>query len=174
MMLSESIRSWHTLYFYAASWSTLPMMKNHCKRNKITVKHLELSYEVLETGQSVIRLTKLTLVLWYQRLLGICGSVGSGKSSLISALLGQLRIKRGSLGIGGKLAYVPQQAWIFHDSVRENILFGMSWNERKYNRGETFFLRQFNCEIISPRWFYSLTQSSVSKIAPTYKDVLID
>lgn len=70
------------------------------------------------------------------RLLGICGSVGSGKTSLISSVLGQLNIMSGRIGIDGKLAYVPQQAWIFHASVRENILFGMPWDERKYNRGK--------------------------------------
>ena len=79
-------------------------------------------------------------MFFFKRLLGICGSVGSGKSSLISSLLGQLRINTGSLGIDGKLAYVPQQAWIFHDSIRENILFGTSWDELKYNRGDIYVL----------------------------------
>ena len=69
------------------------------------------------------------------RLLGICGSVGSGKSSLISTILGQLRIEKGSLALEGSIAYVPQQAWIFHDSARENILFGKKYDERKYNKG---------------------------------------
>jgi len=93
---------------------------------------------VLNHFNAMVVSTELTLVCYFQRLLGICGSVGSGKSSLISSLLGQLRIKRGSLGIDGKLAYVPQQAWIIHDSMRENILFGTSWNERKYNRGDIY------------------------------------
>ena len=72
-------------------------------------------------------------------MLGICGPVGSGKSSLVSAILGELRIQRGSIGIGGTLAYVPQQAWIFHDTVRQNILFGSKFDQRKYDRGLCIF-----------------------------------
>ncbi|XP_076803641.1 ATP-binding cassette sub-family C member 5-like [Clavelina lepadiformis] len=69
-----------------------------------------------------------------RRLIGICGSVGSGKSSFISSILGHLRIQKGSVGINGTLAYVPQQAWIFHASVRDNILFGMPWDKEKYDK----------------------------------------
>ena len=67
--------------------------------------------------------------------MGVCGSVGSGKSSLISIITGQLRIDSGSLALDGSIAYVPQQAWIFHDSARENILFGKDYVETKYNDG---------------------------------------
>ena len=53
----------------------------------------------------------------------------------MSAILGQLRIEKGSLGLDGTIAYVPQQAWIFHDTARENILFGCSWDKEKYDKG---------------------------------------
>ena len=75
------------------------------------------------------------LKLYFSRLIGICGSVGSGKSSLVSTMLGQTVFKSGHLGLNGTIAYVPQQAWIFHASVRENILFGLPWDEQKYNKG---------------------------------------
>src|SRR5437867_3790292 len=51
------------------------------------------------------------------------GAVGSGKSSLLSALLGEMVRVDGQVTRCGRLAYVPQQAWILNDSVRENILF---------------------------------------------------
>uniref|UniRef100_A0A3P8YJK2 ATP-binding cassette sub-family C member 5 n=1 Tax=Esox lucius TaxID=8010 RepID=A0A3P8YJK2_ESOLU len=66
-------------------------------------------------------------------LLGICGSVGSGKSSLLSALLGQMTLLEGHVVATGGFAYVAQQAWILNDSLRENILFGNEYNEDKYN-----------------------------------------
>ena len=69
------------------------------------------------------------------RLIGVCGPVGSGKSSLISIITGQLKIDSGSLSLNGSLAYVPQQAWIFNDTAKENILFGSSLDEEKYNQG---------------------------------------
>lgn len=67
-------------------------------------------------------------------LLGICGTVGAGKSSLVSSLLGQTRIKKGTIGLEGSLAYVPQQAWIFHATVRDNITFGKPFIQEKYDK----------------------------------------
>ncbi|XP_056106276.1 ATP-binding cassette sub-family C member 5 [Rhinichthys klamathensis goyatoka] len=66
-------------------------------------------------------------------LLGVCGGVGSGKSSLLSALLGQMTLLGGSVAVNGGFAYVAQQAWILNDSLRENILFGKQYVEEKYN-----------------------------------------
>ena len=45
-------------------------------------------------------------------LTAIVGPVGSGKSSLIGALLGELEVDSGEVNVGGKVAYVPQQAWM--------------------------------------------------------------
>lgn len=65
-------------------------------------------------------------------LVGICGSVGSGKSSLLQALLGQMRIQKGNVTVGGSTAYVAQQAWIMNATVRDNILLGKPYNEARY------------------------------------------
>ncbi|XP_030894480.1 multidrug resistance-associated protein 9 isoform X4 [Leptonychotes weddellii] len=66
------------------------------------------------------------------RVLGICGNVGSGKSSLIAALLGQMQLQQGIVAVNGTVAYVSQQAWIFHGNVRENILFGEKYDHQRY------------------------------------------
>uniref|UniRef100_G1NYX0 ATP binding cassette subfamily C member 12 n=1 Tax=Myotis lucifugus TaxID=59463 RepID=G1NYX0_MYOLU len=66
------------------------------------------------------------------KVLGICGNIGSGKSSLIAALLGQMQLQQGVVAVSGTLAYVSQQAWIFHGSVRENILFGAKYDHQRY------------------------------------------
>ncbi|XP_071756494.1 ATP-binding cassette sub-family C member 5 isoform X2 [Centroberyx gerrardi] len=66
-------------------------------------------------------------------LVGICGSVGSGKSSLLSALLGQMTLLEGNVAVSGGFAYVSQQAWILNDSLKENILFGNEYDQDKYN-----------------------------------------
>ncbi|XP_056294942.1 ATP-binding cassette sub-family C member 5 isoform X1 [Pseudoliparis swirei] len=66
-------------------------------------------------------------------LVGICGGVGSGKSSLLSALLGQMTLLEGNVAVRGGFAYVAQQAWILNDSLKENILFGNEYDEDKYN-----------------------------------------
>ncbi|XP_061080827.1 multidrug resistance-associated protein 1 isoform X2 [Conger conger] len=61
-------------------------------------------------------------------LVAVVGHVGSGKSSLLSALLGEMHKQEGSVSMRGSVAYVPQQAWIQNASLRENIVFG---GERK-------------------------------------------
>ncbi|KAF7657887.1 hypothetical protein LDENG_00020780 [Lucifuga dentata] len=66
-------------------------------------------------------------------LVGICGGVGSGKSSLLSALLGQMTLLEGSVAASGGFAYVSQQAWILNESLKENILFGKEYDQHKYN-----------------------------------------
>jgi len=67
-------------------------------------------------------------------LVAIVGPVGSGKSSLLQAILGEMRSDGGSrVIVGGRLAYSPQQAWIMNGTIRENVLFGQEWNEERYH-----------------------------------------
>eukprot|EP00092_Neocalanus_flemingeri_P021837 GFUD01023689.1.p1 GENE.GFUD01023689.1~~GFUD01023689.1.p1 ORF type:complete len:1151 (+),score=238.50 GFUD01023689.1:511-3453(+) len=55
----------------------------------------------------------------------IAGPTGSGKSSLISAILGQMTHQKGRIAISKKrIAYVSQEAWIQNKTIKENILFG--------------------------------------------------
>ncbi|XP_056411928.1 ATP-binding cassette sub-family C member 5-like isoform X2 [Hyla sarda] len=67
------------------------------------------------------------------KLVGICGSVGCGKSSLILSVLGQMTLLEGTISVSGSTAYAAQQAWIFNATLRENILFGETYDEEKYN-----------------------------------------
>uniref|UniRef100_G1QIE8 ATP-binding cassette sub-family C member 12 n=1 Tax=Nomascus leucogenys TaxID=61853 RepID=G1QIE8_NOMLE len=74
----------------------------------------------------------ISFVVRKGKILGICGNVGSGKSSLLAALLGQMQLQKGVVAVNGTLAYVSQQAWIFHGNVRENILFGEKYDHQRY------------------------------------------
>nr|XP_015223849.1 PREDICTED: multidrug resistance-associated protein 9 [Lepisosteus oculatus] len=78
-------------------------------------------------------LKNITLTLQKGKLLGICGNVGSGKSSLISCILGQMHLYHGSVAVDGTFAYVSQQAWIFHGSVRDNILMEEKFDKKRYD-----------------------------------------
>ena len=63
----------------------------------------------------------------------ILGGVASGKSSILMALLGELPVKRvAGFKVNGSIAYVGQQPWIISDSLRENILFGKEYDQRRY------------------------------------------
>nr|XP_022323792.1 multidrug resistance-associated protein 1-like isoform X1 [Crassostrea virginica]XP_022323793.1 multidrug resistance-associated protein 1-like isoform X1 [Crassostrea virginica]XP_022323794.1 multidrug resistance-associated protein 1-like isoform X1 [Crassostrea virginica] len=66
------------------------------------------------------------------KLVAVVGQVGSGKSSLLSALLGEMDKLSGRVNVHGKVAYVPQQAWIQNATVRDNILFGKGMEDGKY------------------------------------------
>ncbi|CAO3665762.1 unnamed protein product [Umbelopsis ramanniana] len=80
----------------------------------------------------------------------ICGSTGSGKTSLLLALLGEMDVESGEVYLPKKtvnvdnanhndisysgVAYVAQTAWLQHKSLRDNILFGLPYDEERYNK----------------------------------------
>ncbi|XP_040066653.3 ATP-binding cassette sub-family C member 2 [Ixodes scapularis] len=66
-------------------------------------------------------------------LVGITGFVGSGKSSLLAAILGDMHRLDGTVNINGKVAYVPQVACIYNMTVRDNIVFGQSFEPARYS-----------------------------------------
>ncbi|XP_061472000.1 ATP-binding cassette sub-family C member 3 isoform X2 [Rhineura floridana] len=65
-------------------------------------------------------------------LVAVVGHVGCGKSSLMSALLGEMEKLHGEVAVKGSVAYVPQLAWIQNATLKDNILFGHLHNEQKY------------------------------------------
>ncbi|XP_053066336.1 ATP-binding cassette sub-family C member 12 isoform X4 [Acinonyx jubatus] len=85
-----------------------------------------------QSGSPTSVLHNISFVVRKGKILGICGNVGSGKSSLIAALLGQMQLQQGIVALNGTVAYVSQQAWIFHGNVRENILFGEKYDHQRY------------------------------------------
>ena len=66
----------------------------------------------------------------------IAGSVGSGKSSLLSALLGEVPATTpGSyVQLQGRVGYFAQTAFILNETVRGNILLGAPMDERRYQQ----------------------------------------
>lgn len=65
-------------------------------------------------------------------LVAVIGGVGSGKSSLLAALAGDMRRTNGEVKMCATRAFCPQYAWIQNASVRENILFGKDYNRKWY------------------------------------------
>jgi ABC-type multidrug transport system fused ATPase/permease subunit len=65
-------------------------------------------------------------------LAAIIGPVGSGKSSLLNSILGELYINKGTVTINGRIAYVEQEPWIISATVRENILMDKPFDEHRY------------------------------------------
>ncbi|KAI8925342.1 P-loop containing nucleoside triphosphate hydrolase protein [Entophlyctis helioformis] len=84
--------------------------------------------------QSVFKIENLNLSIPRGKLVAVVGSVGSGKSSLLNALVGEMRRTAGSVTFRGTVGYCQQQAWIQNASVRDNILFGLPYDADKYAR----------------------------------------
>lgn len=68
------------------------------------------------------------------KLAAIVGTVGSGKSSLVSAFLGEMEKITGRVNTVGQIAYVSQQAWIQNCTLQDNILFGKPLDQKLYDR----------------------------------------
>ncbi|KAH0450481.1 hypothetical protein IEQ34_021173 [Dendrobium chrysotoxum] len=64
--------------------------------------------------------------------IAVCGSVGSGKSSLLYALLGEIPKISGSVDLNGSIAYVSQTSWIQSGTLRDNILYGKPMKKKAY------------------------------------------
>ncbi|KAF9932405.1 hypothetical protein FBU30_008257 [Linnemannia zychae] len=79
-------------------------------------------------------LTNINLRVIEGNLTAFVGRIGQGKSSLISAIMGEMYKLHGSVALYGDIAYVPQQAWIINATVRDNILFGKPFNKELYDR----------------------------------------
>ncbi|XP_042949303.1 ABC transporter C family member 3-like isoform X6 [Carya illinoinensis] len=64
----------------------------------------------------------------------VCGTVGAGKSSLLSCILGEVPKISGTIKLCGTKAYVAQSPWIQSGKIEENILFGKTMDREKYNK----------------------------------------
>ncbi|KAH9000229.1 P-loop containing nucleoside triphosphate hydrolase protein [Lactarius akahatsu] len=75
----------------------------------------------------------INLVARKGELVGIVGRVGAGKSSLLSAIIGDMCRNEGKVSLYGTVAYAPQNPWLMGASIRDNILFSHEYDETFYN-----------------------------------------
>lgn len=88
-------------------------------------------------GTRDFRLAGINVQVPKRRLTAIVGHVGSGKSSLLMALLGELNLESGNLTWDStcsvhQIGYVAQKPWLMHASLRDNILFGNAMHPKRY------------------------------------------
>ncbi|KFQ48159.1 Canalicular multispecific organic anion transporter 1, partial [Nestor notabilis] len=96
------------------------------------VRFSEATFAWEQDGGAAIRDVNLNITPG--SLVAVVGAVGSGKSSLVSAMLGEMEHIKGHINIQGSLAYVPQQAWIQNATLKDNILFGSELDEARYQQ----------------------------------------
>lgn len=87
-----------------------------------------------EEEKEPFRISGINLNLKRGELTAIVGGVGSGKTSLLAAIAGDMRKVNGKVRIheGDQIGYCPQYAWIQNASVRENIVFGKEYDPEWY------------------------------------------
>ncbi len=104
-----------------------------CQGKPTTLCVSNLTYKQIEREDKFI-LKDIEFFKGPQSLTVITGPVGCGKSSLLSAIAGEFSgiSISGTITCQGTLVYVPQTAWIFSGTIRDNILFGLPYDEPKY------------------------------------------
>ena len=110
------------------------------KLSKFNRKRVDLSAGAAQLdkskaiGSGTPKLTDLNIEFKNGQATAIIGSSGSGKTSLIMAILNQMNMVKGELQKRGKVAYVAQNPFICRDTIQNNILFGKPFDKELYNR----------------------------------------
>lgn len=103
---------------------------------EITVENEErqplMFSEESATLETHATLESINLSIRNGSLTAIVGRVGQGKSSLLSAIIGEMYKLQGRIQVSGRIAYVPQQSWIMNATLRDNILFGNEYDQERY------------------------------------------
>ncbi|KDO26479.1 hypothetical protein SPRG_08282 [Saprolegnia parasitica CBS 223.65] len=99
-----------------------------------TAPEVVLAMEGMDASwdNTTVHLTKLHLSICRGDLVVVHGKVGSGKSSLCMALLGEMHALSGRMAVNGRIGYCPQEPWVQHMSLRDNILFGRPFDAARY------------------------------------------
>jgi ABC-type transport system involved in cytochrome bd biosynthesis fused ATPase/permease subunit len=92
----------------------------------------ELVESERETQCSDFGLKDIDLTIPKGSLVAIIGAVGSGKSSLLSAIIGSMTKISGRIQVSGTIGYCSQTPWIQNATMKDNILFGQSYDQEKY------------------------------------------
>ncbi|KII85519.1 hypothetical protein PLICRDRAFT_319144 [Plicaturopsis crispa FD-325 SS-3] len=97
-------------------------------------KESDQETSTIEGDEKPFELTDLKFKVPKGAFVAIVGRVGSGKSSLLQALIGEMRRTSGHVVFGGSVAYVPQNPWIRNASLRDNVTFGLPDDEEKFRK----------------------------------------
>ncbi|XP_022785318.1 multidrug resistance-associated protein 4-like [Stylophora pistillata] len=99
----------------------------------LSLRVLNLTYKGTDREHEYI-LQDIEFVTASKSLTLITGPVGSGKSTLLATIAGEITPTSGTVTSQGMIIYLPQNAWIFSGTIRDNVLFGLPYEEPKYAR----------------------------------------
>ncbi|CAD8205655.1 unnamed protein product [Paramecium pentaurelia] len=101
----------------------------------LDVDNLKDKLQTQQQEQSILK--NINLKIESGKFVSIIGDVGSGKTSFLQALLGEMIYNevgdQPKIRLNGKLAYVSQKPWIQNATVQDNIIFGKQFNKQQYD-----------------------------------------
>ncbi|KAJ2049066.1 Canalicular multispecific organic anion transporter 2 [Coemansia sp. S16] len=103
--------------------------KTAAKDTAVKMNNSEFSW-----GKDKFSIRSSALEIKQGEFVAIVGKVGCGKSSIVSALCGEMPLESGEACIFGSIGYVSQKPWIMNATFRDNILLGNAYDEERYNR----------------------------------------
>ncbi|CAN7940136.1 unnamed protein product, partial [Ixodes hexagonus] len=104
------------------------------KKGSVRLEKCAFAWTRTENQKASVGLKVGSLTIEPGSLVGVVGFVGSGKSSLLAAIMGDMHRIEGSVEVAGRIGYVPQIATVYNMSVRDNILFGQPLDLKRYDR----------------------------------------
>lgn len=122
------------------TWPTAPIEKKLLPKkarktqNKVSPSNSSPELEKPASSPAQFSLRDITLSISKGTLCSIVGPVGAGKSTLVGGLVGETMTNQGSCSVNGDVAYCSQSAWIQSATIRDNILFGLPFDQEKYER----------------------------------------
>lgn len=114
-----------------ARWSTAEEVKQKKVKKSQKLNKRSDSEQTIDFKQPTLE--NLNFSCEKGTLVGVVGAVGSGKSSLLQAILKELPLESGQILINGSVSYAGQEPWVFASSIRQNILFGEHYVKERYD-----------------------------------------
>ena len=99
-----------------------------------SLKDQEEKKKINKPSMPTVVLEHLTIDIHRGQCIAIVGPVGSGKSAFCNTILREMKKTEGTLSVHGTIAYAAQTAWILNASIKDNILFGQSYDRKRYRK----------------------------------------
>lgn len=99
---------------------------------KIEFKNVTAIWSRDDESGRITGIKNINLKITDYEMCAIIGSVGSGKSTMLQALLHEIEIDSGELLVNGRISYASQEPWLFEGTVRQNIIFTEPYDENRY------------------------------------------
>ncbi|KAL4482732.1 hypothetical protein ABPG73_021392 [Tetrahymena malaccensis] len=99
--------------------------------------HRESSLEKQKEENKKYILKNINITIPKGKLIAIIGDVGCGKSSLLQSIIGEMKYDDQNMPkveINGTISLVSQKPWILNATIKDNILFGLPFEEDKYEQ----------------------------------------